>query len=155
MTSNVLSKYLGRGLEADRPATPPVGTEEAAFWRSTDTGYLYVWKSAGWDRVALTADLAATDNQATSGTATIALAAHWTNLWVDTTSAAANPTLPAAGAAGREVFVKDVNGHASSHIITLAVTGGGTIDGSAALVINTSWGAATLVDNGTTWSIKS
>lgn len=52
MTSGtVITDYLGVGLAAARPATPPVPTGGTAFYYSTDVPLLEVWDGSAWQSV--------------------------------------------------------------------------------------------------------
>lgn len=54
---------------------------------------------------------------------------------------------------GKRVVVKDNDGNASVNNIT--ISGTGTIDGQPSFVINTNWGSATFLGNGTNWRVVS
>lgn len=47
MSSTSIFDWLGRGLAADRPADPGVGTG-TAIWYATDTGISSIWDGSGW-----------------------------------------------------------------------------------------------------------
>lgn len=49
--STKLSDYLGVGLAAARPATPPIGTSLIAFYYATDTSALSVYANGAWSAV--------------------------------------------------------------------------------------------------------
>jgi hypothetical protein len=61
-------------------------------------------------------------------------------------------TLP-TGILGTVYIVKDCFGDAANNPITIQVTGGQTIDGSATATINANYGSITLIFEGTDWSI--
>lgn len=65
-------------------------------------------------------------------------------------------TLPTASAdnTGQVYVVKDQGGAANANNITIDVTGGGNIDGSATAVINQAYGLLEFYSNGTQWYIK-
>lgn len=70
------------------------------------------------------------------------------------TSAAIAITLPtAASSQYRTIQVADVTGGAGSANISVSVSGGGTINGSASYVINANYGSATFVSTGATWVV--
>lgn len=69
----------------------------------------------------------------------------------DSTTAAFVITLPtAASTSGVVVQFKD-NGHASSHPITINVSGGGNIDGGTSLVLGINYTNARVTSDGTQW----
>jgi hypothetical protein len=72
---------------------------------------------------------------------------------VNPTGGTVTVNLPAAAAAnnGQTVIVKDVNGSAATHNITVSVIGGGNIDGSTTDVISTNYGVVRVFSNGTQW----
>lgn len=47
-SSTIITDYLGRGVFASRPVTPPVPAGGTAFYYATDTTALYVWNGAAW-----------------------------------------------------------------------------------------------------------
>lgn len=51
MASSLLKDYIGRGLAADRPATPAPGTGVGVIYYATDTETLSVWDGSAWDDV--------------------------------------------------------------------------------------------------------
>ena len=53
---------------------------------------------------------------------------------------------------GRVLIIKDRDGQAGMHNITIATEGSHTIDGAATKVINSGYGSVTLVCDGTNWS---
>ena len=55
------------------------------------------------------------------------------------------------GSAGKVYIVKDESGAASVNNITLATTGGQTINGAATNVINTNYGTASVYSDGANW----
>ncbi len=61
-------------------------------------------------------------------------------------------SLPASPETGREYIIKDNAGDAGSFNITITPAAG-NIDGSATAVINTNFGVARLIYNGTQWNI--
>jgi hypothetical protein len=61
-------------------------------------------------------------------------------------------TLPTAvSITGREYVVKDETGSAGTNNITIATTGGQTIDGAATKVINANYGVVKVYSNGANW----
>ena len=54
---------------------------------------------------------------------------------------------------GRVLIIKDRDGQAAMHNITIATQGSETIDGAATKVINSGHGSVTLVSDGSNWSI--
>ena len=92
-------------------------------------------------------------NRATSETkrttsAAITLTSSATNIFC-TTSAAYTVTLPAASSfAGMRVTISDVSGGALTNNLTIARSGSDTIRGATSYVINTAYGACTLVSDG-------
>ena len=46
MSSTNLKDYLGYGLKADRPASPPLSTATSGFYYATDTEELSYWKGS-------------------------------------------------------------------------------------------------------------
>jgi len=72
------------------------------------------------------------------------------------TAAATTVTLPSAvGIAGQRVRIQDATGTAATHNITVATTGGQTVDGSAPAAIATNNGGTTYVSDGANWTIGS
>lgn len=51
MASGRLIDYLGRGVFADRPATPDLAAGGLGFYYATDTNTLYAWDGSAWDTV--------------------------------------------------------------------------------------------------------
>lgn len=76
---------------------------------------------------------------------------------VTDTSAARTITLPNAATVGkgRTITVKDTSGGAGTNNVTLSVSGGGTIDGSASQKINVNYGAYKLYSDGANWKVLS
>ena len=71
---------------------------------------------------------------------------------VTSTAAARTITLPTAvGSAGKTYIVKDESGAASVNNITLATTGGQTIDGAATIAIAANYGVARVYSDGANW----
>ncbi len=73
---------------------------------------------------------------------------------VDST-AAVEVILPQTPLTGREITVKDSTGNATNFDITISTTGATTIDGANTRVIDTNYGAVTVVFNGTEYNIVS
>jgi hypothetical protein len=46
--STLITDYLGRGLAAARPVTPPVAAGALAIYYATDTGSLSRWTGSAW-----------------------------------------------------------------------------------------------------------
>lgn len=70
------------------------------------------------------------------------------------TSSAISVVLPtAASGTYRVVQVVDASGSAASNNITVTVSGGGTINGSASYVINFAYGTATFMSTGAFWVV--
>ena len=59
----------------------------------------------------------------------------------------------AASSANRVIRVVDASGSAASNNVTITVSGGGNISGSASYVINSAYGAVGLMTNGSTWFV--
>lgn len=75
-------------------------------------------------------------------------------LLVNSTAGAVTVTLPtAAGRAGKSYTVKDWKGQAATNAITVATTGGQTIDGSASATISKAYYALAVISDGTNWSV--
>lgn len=72
-------------------------------------------------------------------------------LCVDTATAPVAITLP-TGILGTVYIVKDCTGNADTNNITVAGTGGESVDSSTA-TINTPYGSLSFIFNGTEWSI--
>jgi hypothetical protein len=71
---------------------------------------------------------------------------------VTSTAAARTITLPTAvGSAGKVYIVKDESGGALVNNITLATTGGQTIDGAATIAIALNYGVARVYSDGANW----
>jgi hypothetical protein len=71
---------------------------------------------------------------------------------ITSTASARTITLPtAAGKTGRRYIIKDESGGAATNNITIATTGGQTIDGAATLTINTNYGTNSVYSDGTNW----
>lgn len=66
-----------------------------------------------------------------------------------------NLPLVSALAVGSIVIVKDLTGLAATYNITIAGSGGQTIDGASTKVMSTNYACAMLVNNGTNWSVLS
>ncbi len=66
--------------------------------------------------------------------------------------AATTVNLPASPATGRLFYIKDGKGDAGTNNITITPASG-NIDGSATDVINTNYGGALIVYNGTQWNV--
>lgn len=47
-SSTLITDYLGKGLAANRPASPPVASGAIAFYYATDTGVLSSWNGTAW-----------------------------------------------------------------------------------------------------------
>jgi hypothetical protein len=76
---------------------------------------------------------------------------------VTNTSAPRVITLPAAAAAGRgrQIIVKDEGGLSGTNAITINVTGGGTIDGSASKTLQRDYGVMGFYSDGAQWRVIS
>jgi len=73
-----------------------------------------------------------------------------------TSTGAQTTTIPTAQlAAGRELFIKDIDGNAGTNSLTVATEGTETIEGGNAVVINTDYGDVCLISDGSNWFIKS
>lgn len=48
MASTLITSYLGQGLAAARPATPPLATGAIGYYFATDTGVLSVYANGAW-----------------------------------------------------------------------------------------------------------
>jgi hypothetical protein len=59
-TSSILTDYLGQGLAASRPASPPVAATALAYFYATDTGVLSLWDTATSAWVTVTSGTALT-----------------------------------------------------------------------------------------------
>jgi len=71
---------------------------------------------------------------------------------VDASSAAVTMTLPSAASTnGQQFIIKKTD--SSSNTVTIDGNGSETIDGDTTLVINFQYDSATLVSDGTSWSI--
>lgn len=71
----------------------------------------------------------------------------------DPTSGAITVNLPNINWAAQVFVVKDETGQAGTHNITVAGSGGQTIDGAASKVISAAYGALRLYSTGTGWSL--
>lgn len=69
----------------------------------------------------------------------------------DATSAGFTVTLPTAVSATKTYTVKKID--SAAHNVTIATTGGQTIDGASTFVIGTQWQSATVGSNGSNWFI--
>lgn len=71
------------------------------------------------------------------------------------TAAPRTLTLPSAATVGvgKIYVIKDETGTAATNNITIATTGGQTIDGSASVIINTNYAAVSVYTDGTNWFI--
>lgn len=70
------------------------------------------------------------------------------------TGSAVTITLPTAvGIRGKQYIIKDYTGTANSNNITIATTGGQTIDGAAGSTISTNYGKLYVVSNNVNWSV--
>lgn len=47
----IITDYIGKGLHADRPASPSIASGETAIYYETDTGHTFVWSGAAWIQV--------------------------------------------------------------------------------------------------------
>ena len=89
-----------------------------------------------------------------TSTATIALTTSNYFLCVNkTVGAATSVTLPAATGTGQLFIIKDCKGDANSNNITVTPTAG-NIDGAGTAVINTAYGVAGFIWNGTNWNLE-
>ncbi|HLY56762.1 MAG TPA: hypothetical protein VKS60_14460, partial [Stellaceae bacterium] len=86
----------------------------------------------------------------TGGPFTVADALRPYLILADPSGGAVSVTLSSSPSTGQMVWVKDVTGAAGTNAITIS---GGTIDGSASLVINSNYGEALLVASIYGWSI--
>jgi hypothetical protein len=85
-----------------------------------------------------------------SGTTTPITAALTDSIVISNMAAASAVavTLPTTPTTGLELTIKDGKGDAGANNITISPAGGGTIDGAGTKVINTNWGAVTLIHGG-------
>lgn len=96
MASTFITDYLGRGLAANRPTTPPVGAA-LAFWDSTDSTTVSYWNGSAWVALSAATVTSITAGAGLSGGAittsgTIALAAIAAdNVLANATSGSAIP----------------------------------------------------------------
>lgn len=71
---------------------------------------------------------------------------------VTSTASARTITLPTAvGSAGKTYIIKDESGGAAANNITVATTGGQTIDGAASVAIATNYGISRVYSDGANW----
>jgi len=79
------------------------------------------------------------------------------NSFTTTLPSAAGPTVPSLGLSnqGRILIFMDSAGNAAAQPKTLSPVGGALIDGATSYVINTNYGAVTLVSDGTNWNVVS
>lgn len=85
-----------------------------------------------------------------SGSFNVAAENHYMLITVNTTLTASLPAAATAGA-GRELIFKDVSGNASSGttlVIEISSGSGDTIDSATSLKIETAYGSAKLISNG-------
>lgn len=73
-------------------------------------------------------------------------------LGCDPTSNAITVTLPDVTWAAQVYIVKDETGHAAAHNITVATSGGQTIDGASSVTISTNYGVVRVYSNGSNWN---
>ena len=74
---------------------------------------------------------------------------------VDTTTQAVTIKLPSTSgiAVGKIFLIKDEGGNAGKNPITVATSGGATIDGASSIKLQSDYAAINLYYNGTEWSI--
>ena len=71
-----------------------------------------------------------------------------------TSGGAISIVLPAAASSSNRIIqVVDASGSAASNNVTITVSGGGLINGSASYVINLAYGTATFFSNGAFWTV--
>lgn len=84
-----------------------------------------------------------------TGSAYVAIAGELVKV---NTGGAVTVTLPTAvGIAGQRIRIQDATGTAATHNITVATTGGQTVNGAAPNAITTNNGGQTYVSDGTNW----
>lgn len=76
-----------------------------------------------------------------------------TNYLLDINVAAPAGVVLPVSPTGTVFIIKDISGAAAVNPITVSVTGGVLIDGSATALINTNYGSITLIFNGTQWNV--
>jgi hypothetical protein len=115
-----------------------VVADKLGIGTSNPVSALHVNGSQSVHRTAVAADYAVTDSDYYIG--------------VTNTAAPRRITLPpTSGRTGRVYIIKDESGGAAAHPISVRAGSGGTIDGAAALTINTSHGVLHVISTGTSW----
>jgi hypothetical protein len=113
-------------------------------------------------RVSLSAETApatAPTLKATAGATSFAASSSPGILTVTAAAAATAITLPTQASVissrgkGQQYVYKDATGNSGTYPITLTASGGALIDGAASYTINTNWGSAMLIPDGTNWSV--
>lgn len=114
-----------------------------------------VWDGTTWDQLNPTASLPGTQPLrviTAAGSVTVSATSDYYIVLNKTIGAATTVTLPASGmVVGQQFVIKDGKGDANSNNIQIAGNGN-NIDGSTPLIINTAYGFAGLVWNGTQWN---
>lgn len=87
---------------------------------------------------------------ASSGTFTPAING---TAFINTSGGAATVNLPASFNSGEYVILKDISGNALTNNITVQTPGAELIDGAATFVIDSNYGSAIIVSDGTNWYI--
>lgn len=145
------NRYIQAGLEANLPVGVSV-TSSVGQYFATDTDTLWIWNGTTWVSFS-----GADSNNFLFARKTVADAAYpilTTDYLIAYTSLTSGrtATLPTAVGATRQVYViKDESGGAATNNITIACTGGQTIDGSATKTINSNYGSLSVYSNGAVW----
>jgi hypothetical protein len=56
--STLVTDYMGSGVLANRPTTPPITAGATAFYYATDTRAMYQWNGSAWQKMGWGADAA-------------------------------------------------------------------------------------------------
>jgi hypothetical protein len=135
------------------PVVSPTGGEPTAVATIVNGGTIMSATSSG---VALTqiGPATAVNTPVTFAMSPYTVVAADIVLMCATSGGAISVVLPtAASSTNRVIQVVDASGSAASNNVTITVSGGGTINGSASYVINLAYGTATFFSTGAFWVV--
>lgn len=132
----------------DFPGSPAIGeafTAGSATWKWDGIKWMPAWSASP--------GLSVNDRAIfVSGSRTIA-ASEAGNVYVSGLTAAASIVLPPSPLPGDRVFVKDTDGSAGAHPITVIGAGGATIDDQPSFQLNQAYAQARFSWCGAEWSV--
>ena len=135
------------------PLSTPTGVDATQVATIIDGSTVMTGSSSGLS-IASVGPVSQVGTAVTNAMSPYAVASTDTRLDCATSGGAISIVLPtAASSTNRVIQVVDTAGSAGTNNITVTVSGGGTINGSASYVVNSAYGTATFVSTGAFWVV--